>query len=157
MIKEAFDNEVEEEPLKDTHDHTIPVTSVAHSKIIEIEPGKTLNINANLTPEQETKLIHILTKHKNAFAWDYPDMKGIDPQLCTHHIYIENDAKPVRQPQRRLNPHLKEVVKAELQKLLDVSFIYPISDSKWVSPLVVVPKKNGKWSCLLYTSPSPRD
>ncbi len=72
-------------------------------------------------------------------------MKGIDPQLCTYHIYIENDAKPVRQPQRRLNPHLKEVVKAELQKLLDVNFIYPISDSKWLSPLVVVPKKNGKW------------
>jgi len=36
-------------------------------------------------------------------------------------------------------------VKEELQKLLDVNFIYPISDSKWVSPLVVVPKKNGKW------------
>ena len=37
------------------------------------------------------------------------------------------------------------MVKSELQKLLDVNFIYPISDSKWVSPLVVVPKKNGKW------------
>jgi len=36
-------------------------------------------------------------------------------------------------------------VKAELQKLLDVNFIYPISNRKWVSPLVVVPKKNGKW------------
>eukprot|EP00253_Pinus_taeda_P030657 PITA_30657 len=88
MIKAAFDNEVEEEPLKDAHDHTIPVTSVAHSKIVEIEPRKTLNINADLTPEQETKLIHILRKYKEAFAWDYPDMKGIDPQLCTHHIYI---------------------------------------------------------------------
>eukprot|EP00253_Pinus_taeda_P025855 PITA_25855 len=145
MIKATFDNEVEEEPLKDAHDHTIPVTSVAHSKIVEIKPGKTLNINADLTLEQETKLIHILTKYKDTFAWDYPDMKGIDPQLCTHHIYIENDARPVRQPQRRLNPHLKEVVKVELQKLSDVNFIYPISDSKWVSPLVVVPKKNGKW------------
>jgi len=43
-----------------------------------------------------------------------------------------------------LNLHLKDIVKEELQKLLDVNFIYPISDSKWVSPLVVVPKKNGK-------------
>jgi len=145
MIEAAFDNELEEDPLKDTHDQTIPVTSVANSKIVEIEPGKTLNINANLTPEQETKLIHLLRKYQQAFAWDYPDMKGIDPQLCTHHIYIEKDARPIRQPQRRLNPHLKDVVKAELQKLLDVNFIYPISDSKWVSPLVVVPKKNGKW------------
>ena len=60
-------------------------------------------------------------------------MKGIDPQLCTHHIYTEKDARPIRQPQRRLNPHLKDIVKDELQKLLDVNFIYPISDSKWVS------------------------
>jgi len=144
-IKAAFDNELEEDPLKDEHDQIIPVTSVANSKVVEIEPGKTLNINANLTPDQETKLIQLLRKYQEAFAWDYLDMKGIDPQLCTHHIYIEKDARPVRQPQRRLNPHLKDIVKVELQKLLDVNFIYPISDSKWVSPLVVVPKKNGKW------------
>lgn len=72
-------------------------------------------------------------------------MKGIDPQLCTHHIYIEKDAQPIQQPQRRLNPHLRDIVKEELQKLLDVYFIYPILDSRWVSPLVIVPNKNGKW------------
>ena len=145
MIEAEFDNELEEDLLKYEHDQNIPVTSVANSKVVEIEPGKTLNINANLIPNQETKLIHLLRQYQEAFAWDYPDMKGIDPQLCTHHIYIEKDVRPVFQPQRRLNPHLKDVVKVELQKLLDVNFIYPISDSKWVSPLVVVPKKNGKW------------
>ena len=40
---------------------------------------------------------------------------------------------------------LREIVKEELQQLLKVGFIYPIFDSQWVSPLVVVPKKNGKW------------
>ena len=45
----------------------------------------------------------------------------------------------------RMNPLLNEIVKEELQKLLKVGFIYPISDSQWVSPLVFVPKKNGKW------------
>jgi hypothetical protein len=45
-----------------------------------------------------------------------------------------------------MNPTLKYIVKEEIQKLLNVKFIYPISDSKWVSPLVVVPKKvTGKW------------
>ena len=107
MIEAVFDSELEEDPLKDVHDQTIPVTFVANSKVVEIEPGKTLNINANLTSDQETKLVHLLRKYQGAFAWDYPDMKGIDPQLCTHHIYIEKDARPVRQPQRRLNPHLK--------------------------------------------------
>eukprot|EP00253_Pinus_taeda_P035400 PITA_35400 len=44
-----------------------------------------------------------------------------------------------------MNPALQDIVKEELEKLLDVGFIYPISDSEWVSPLVLVPKKNGKW------------
>ena len=45
-----------------------------------------------------------------------------------------------------MSPALKDIVKEELQKLLNASFIYPILDSKWVSPLVVVPKKFiGKW------------
>jgi len=45
--------------------------------------------------------------------------------------------------QRRLNPNMKEVVKGEVLKLLDPGIIYPISDSKWVSPTQVVPKKSG--------------
>ena len=45
--------------------------------------------------------------------------------------------------QRRLNPNMKEVVKKEIIKLLDAGIIYHISDSKWVSPTQVVPKKSG--------------
>ena len=43
-----------------------------------------------------------------------------------------------------MNPNLREIVKEKLQKLLNARFIYPISDSEWVSPLVIVPKRNGK-------------
>jgi hypothetical protein len=118
---------------------------------IEIFPGKTLNVNENLEELQKNQLIEILQKHSSAFAWEYTDMRGIDPKTCIHHIYIEQNARPVRQPQRRMNPNLKEIVKEELQKLLNVNFIYPISDSQWVSPLVIVPKKNGKWRvCIDY-------
>ncbi|WKA10589.1 hypothetical protein VitviT2T_028154 [Vitis vinifera] len=60
-----------------------------------------------------------------------------------HHIYMEEEAKPIRQPQRRLNPHLQEVVRAEVLKLLQAGIIYPISDSPWVSPTQMVPKKSG--------------
>jgi hypothetical protein len=72
-------------------------------------------------------------------------MKGIYSKLCTHHIYIKEECRPIFQPQRRMHPNLKEIVKEELHKILNADFIYPISDSEWVSPLVIVPKKNGKW------------
>ncbi|RVX03489.1 hypothetical protein CK203_027933 [Vitis vinifera] len=56
---------------------------------------------------------------------------------------MEEEAKPIRQPQRRLNPHLQEVVRTEVLKLLQAGIIYPISDSPWVSPTQVVQKKSG--------------
>ena len=55
---------------------------------------------------------------------------------------MEDEAKSVCQPQRRLNPHMQEVVQAEVLKLLQVGIIYPISDSPWVSPSQVMPKKS---------------
>ena len=60
-----------------------------------------------------------------------------------HKILLEGDAKPVVQTQRRLNPAMKEVVQKEATKLLEARIIYPISDSPWVSPVQVVPKKGG--------------
>ena len=38
---------------------------------------------------------------------------------------------------------MKDVVRFEVLKLLDVGIIYPIADSKWVSPTQVKPKKLG--------------
>jgi len=96
MIEEEFDSEVEEDPLKDINDQSVPTTSVYNSKTIEIEPRKTLNINKNLTTDQEQKLVQLLRKYKEVFAWDYPDMKWIDPQLCMHCIYTKKDTRPIR-------------------------------------------------------------
>ena len=58
-------------------------------------------------------------------------------------IYFDDNAKTSREMQRRLNPNMKEVVRNEVLKLLDVGIIYPTVDSKWVSPTQVVLKKYG--------------
>ena len=80
-------------------------------------------------------------------------MKGIHLNICTHHIYIKDYALPVRQPQGRMNLALKDIVKVELQKLLDARFIYPIYESEWLSLLVIVPNKGCKWRiCIFYES-----
>ena len=110
---------------------TFSVDSISnsHIKVIAIFPGKSLNINSDLEVSQEQKLVELLRKYSKSFAWDYTNMPGIHPDTCTHHIYMEDNARPIRQPQRRMNPLLKEIVKAELQKLLKVDFIYAIFDS----------------------------
>jgi hypothetical protein len=100
-------------------------------------------ISLKLNAHQEGKLLQSLKMHKNALGWTTADIKGISPLICTHMIYLEEDVKPSRKMQRRLNPNMKEVVKNKVIKLLDNGIIYPISDSKWVSPTQVVPKKSG--------------
>eukprot|EP00253_Pinus_taeda_P010407 PITA_10407 len=75
------------------------VGSSSKSITVEIEPGKTLNINPNLTDDKKQQLMKLLRENKEAFAWDYIDMKGISPELCTHRIYIKKGSRPVCQPQ----------------------------------------------------------
>ena len=70
-------------------------------------------VSSNLTSDQEDSLLGILRKCKKAIGWQISDLKWISPLICTHHIYMEEDAKPVRKPQRRLNPHMQEVVRAK--------------------------------------------
>ena len=98
-------------------------------------------ISSLLNASQESSLLHILRENKQAIGWKISELKGIDPLVCTYHIYLEEEARPVRQPRRRLNSHMQEVVRAEVLKLLQAGIIYPISDSPWVSPTQVVPKK----------------
>nr|GEX20571.1 DNA-directed DNA polymerase [Tanacetum cinerariifolium] len=100
-------------------------------------------IAKDLSVEEKTALITVLKSHKRAIAWKIYDIKGINPEFCTHKILIEEDFEPAVQHQRRVNPKIHDVIKQEVIKLLEAGLIYPISDSPWVSPVHCVPKKGG--------------
>nr|GEX86030.1 reverse transcriptase domain-containing protein [Tanacetum cinerariifolium] len=96
-----------------------------------------------LSVEEKSALIKVLKSRKQAIAWKLTDIKGIDPEFCSHKILLEEDYSPKVQSQRRVNPKIHDVIKKEVEKLLDAELIYPISDSPWVSPIHCVPKKGG--------------
>ena len=100
-------------------------------------------VAATLTPKEEEKLLCVLREHKTALGWTISDIKGISPSICMHKILMEELYKPSIEHQRRLNPAMKKVVRAEILKLLNAGIIYAISDSSWVSPVQVVTKKSG--------------
>nr|GEV23411.1 reverse transcriptase domain-containing protein [Tanacetum cinerariifolium] len=100
-------------------------------------------ISKDLCDEEKTALITILKSHKRAITWKLSDIKGIDPEFCTHKILMEDDFEPAVHHQRRVYPKIHDVIKKEVLKLLDAGLIYPISDSPWVSPVHYVPKKGG--------------
>ncbi|KAK8926051.1 hypothetical protein KSP39_PZI018317 [Platanthera zijinensis] len=132
-------------------------TSLEEPPILELKPlpeslkyaflGKNdtlpVIISSYLSDSETSDLLEVLLKHRHAIAWQISDLKGINPSFCTHKIFLNDNCRKTIQPQRRLNPNMKDVVKAEIIKLLDAGIIYPISDSAWVSPIHVVPKKGG--------------
>jgi hypothetical protein len=87
-------------------------------------------IASDLIDAQEEELLNVLREHKESIGWIIEDIKGISPSLVMHKIHLEENSKPSREPQRRLNPTMQEVVRVEVIKLLDAGIIYPISDSK---------------------------
>nr|GFB72132.1 reverse transcriptase domain-containing protein [Tanacetum cinerariifolium] len=80
---------------------------------------------------------------KNQSEEDEPpevELKELPPHL--EYAFLE-DYSPKVKSQRRVNPKIHDVIKKEVEKLLDIGLIYPISDSPWVSSIHCVPKKGG--------------
>nr|GEY36630.1 reverse transcriptase domain-containing protein [Tanacetum cinerariifolium] len=98
---------------------------------ISDSPWLPVIIAKDLSVEEKTALIMVLKSHKRAIAWKLSDIKGIDPEFCTHKILMEEDLEPAVQHQRRVNLKIHDVIKQEVLKLLDAGLIYRISDSPW--------------------------
>ena len=82
-------------------------------------------ISSALTLDQEEKLVKVLREYSKAIGWNLANLKGLNPTLCSHKITLEKDAKPKRDPQRRLNPPMMEVVQKKILKWLDAGMIDP--------------------------------
>nr|GFC05252.1 reverse transcriptase domain-containing protein [Tanacetum cinerariifolium] len=134
-VKSSVDEPPEVE-LKDLPPHLEYVFLESDNKLPVI-------IAKELGDEEKSALIKVLKSHKRAIAWKLFDIQGINPEFCTHKILMEEDYKPAVQNQIRVNPKIHDVIKKEVEKLLDAGLIYPISDSPWVSPVHCVPKKGG--------------
>ncbi|CAN6554896.1 unnamed protein product [Malus baccata var. baccata] len=117
----------------------------SHLRYVFLGEDETLPviISSSLTAQEESKLVRVLKEYKTAIGWTLADIKGISPTTCMHRILLEEGSKTSREAQRRLNPPMMEVVKKEIIKLLDCRVVYPISDSRWVSPVQCIPKKSG--------------
>jgi hypothetical protein len=139
MSKEKKETVVPESPKKELK----PLPDSLKYKFLGPTESLPVIIASDLIDAQKEELLGVLREHKEAIGWTIKDIKGISPSLVMHKIHLEENSKPSREPQRRLNPAMQEVVRAEVIKLLDAGIIYPIFDSKWVGPIHVVPKRAG--------------
>ena len=110
----------------------------------KIDMAQPVYVSTNLNEEEEKELIKLLKEFRDVFAWSYKDSKGVDLDVCQHTIPMRDDTKPCIHHLYSYNDTFSQKIDEEIDKLKEVGFIYEIEHTPWVSPLVVVPKKNGK-------------
>ena len=144
-IEDRSFEEPEDDPFPsgETAPELKPLPSTLKYAFLDHHSANRVIISSHLDHDQEERLLVVLRARKEAIGWNLLDLKGIDPSLCMHHIFLEEDSRPSREAQRRLNPKVWDAIKDEILKWLNAGIIYPISDSPWVSPVHVVPKKAG--------------
>jgi len=87
---------------------------------LEENGEKPIIISNHLSKEEQQKVIEVLKANKEVIERTFVDLKCISPSYCMHKIHMDKDFKLVAQPPRPLNPSMKEVVRKEVQKLLEV-------------------------------------
>ena len=102
------------------------------------------NISSLMTQEETQSMQNILRRNHDIFAWTHSDMKGIHPSIASHRLNAFPAARPIRQKIRRFHPDRQEVIRNEIDKLLEAGFIKEVSYPDWLANVVVVPKKEGK-------------
>nr|GFA26720.1 hypothetical protein [Tanacetum cinerariifolium] len=134
---QSSDDEPPEVELKELPPH------MEYAFLGENEKGPVI-IAKDLSVNEKSTLIDVLKSRKKAIAWKLTDIRGIDPDFCSHKILLEEDFSPKVQSQRRVNLKIHDVIKKEVEKLFDAELIYPISDIPWEFDFKVIDTKGAE-------------
>nr|GEU80874.1 reverse transcriptase domain-containing protein [Tanacetum cinerariifolium] len=143
LILEALLNSDPSPPLPNQRDFFLEI----HKDLKVIEPKENKSSN-NEPPEVEFKelpphLEYAFLGDNNKWPVIISKDLSVDEKTVLIKILLEEDYEPKVQSHRRVNPKIHDVIKKEVEKLLDAGLIYPISDKPWVSLVHCVPKKGG--------------
>jgi hypothetical protein len=126
------------------------------TKVVPLDPAmpkQTVMISEDLTSRDEEKLISCLSRNKDVFAWSALDLVGVSRTIIEHGLGIDPSVHPKKQRLRKMSDEKTEATKAEVHRLLEANFIEPIAYPTWITNVVMVQKKSGKWSmCIDFTS-----
>ncbi|KAK1660950.1 hypothetical protein QYE76_049109 [Lolium multiflorum] len=139
-------------------------TSADELEEIDIGPGdkpRPTFISKKLDPHLRSRLIALLKEYPDCFAWDYTEMPGLDRSIIEHRLPLKKGFRPFQQRARQMKAEILVEVKKEIQKMLDAGFIRPCRYAEWISNVVPVEKKDGRWRVAIdfrnLNSATPKD
>ncbi|KAK1664861.1 hypothetical protein QYE76_053020 [Lolium multiflorum] len=139
-------------------------TSADELEEIDIGPGdkpRPTFISKKLDPHLRGLMIALLKEYPDCFAWDYTEMPGLDRSIIEHRLPLKKGFRPFQQRARQMKAEVLEEVKKEIKKMLDAGFIRPCRYAEWISNVVPVEKKDGRWRVAIdfrnLNSATPKD
>ncbi|KAK1615573.1 hypothetical protein QYE76_021090 [Lolium multiflorum] len=106
-------------------------------------------------------MIALLKEYPDCFAWDYTEMPGLDRSIIEHRLPLKKGFRPFQQRARQMKAEILEEVKKEIEKMLNAGFIRPCRYAEWISNVVPVEKKDGRWRVAIdfrnLNSATPKD
>ena len=109
-------------------------------------------VSSLLLEEEKEQLRQVLLNNIDIFSWTHSYMTDISPTHASHKLNVAPSTRLVRQRVRSFHHYCHHVIQAEVDNLLDTGFIREVKFPEWLSNVVVVPKKGGKWRvCVDYT------
>ncbi|KAL0319736.1 UNVERIFIED_CONTAM: hypothetical protein Sradi_5235100 [Sesamum radiatum] len=96
-------------------------------------------IGTMMSLQAEECLIQFLIYNKEVFAWSMMDLHGISPDVITHCLKVNPDAKSVKQKKRMFGAERSQAIKEEVEKLLKAKYVRPVEYPEWLANVVLVP------------------
>jgi hypothetical protein len=115
---------------------------------VNIGPGdkpRPTFISKKIDPSIREPMIALLKEYSDCFAWDYTEMPGLDRSIVEHRLPLKKGFRPFQQQVRQMRTEVLEEVKKEIEKMLEAGFIRPCRYAEWISSIVPVQKKDGRW------------
>ncbi|KAI5417810.1 hypothetical protein KIW84_042434 [Lathyrus oleraceus] len=147
-VEEEIDEEVSDE-LSRLLEHEEKAIHPFEEQIELVNLGseddvKEVKVGSQLCPEAMKGLIDLLQDYSDVFAWYYQDMPGLDSEIVEHKLSLKPECPPVKQNLTRTYPNMEMKIKEEVQKHIDVDFLFTAEYPQWVANIVPVRKKDGK-------------
>lgn len=141
IIKDWYRESIEQPHIQEIDWKTLDVSY--NSK----EP-RLIKIVSQLISKEMSHYKSLIMEYRDNFAWSYIDLKKIHLKVAQSKILLLLDSILKRQKEHQMNLVLQLIVKAKLEKLLQVSFIKSIEIIDWIIFYGISEKK---WKALRFT------
>ena len=139
--------------LQEDESTTGPVEDLTEIQMDSNKPSCVVKINKGLKKELAQQFAKFLSLKQDVFAWTHTNMVGIHPEVISHRLNINPQAKPMPQKQRALDTDRYKTLQDEVDRLLKIGFIRKSYYADSLANLVLVIKPNGKWrTCIDFTN-----